>query len=216
MLGRRQPIVRLSSKFFATRKRAALISVAKSEKRASASVLRPTSSYKTFAFNVSLRRIHVTHSIDCHSRSRGRAHRGHHAHLHATRAGRRRRRSAAAQMTSAGEASYLVYTKESANLSQVSTMTDPRAGYAYNALTRWRPGPRTAARLPAPARSASVVKSFSANVIGVTSNARRGGCRGIRSRSHHAGACVPDSLADTRRRRARECRRAEHREDQGA
>jgi hypothetical protein len=42
-----------------------------------------------------------------------------------------------AQMTSAGEASYLVYMKERANLAQVSTMTDRDAqGWAaFNALT---------------------------------------------------------------------------------
>jgi len=80
-----------------------------------------------------------------------------------------------AQMTSAGEASYLVYMKESANLSQVSTMTDRDAqGWAaFNALTS------VASRTQGPLLSylrqpgrASVVKSFfSANVVGVTSNA---------------------------------------------
>jgi subtilisin family serine protease len=80
-----------------------------------------------------------------------------------------------AQMASAGEASYLVYMKESANLSQVSTMTDREAqGWAaYTALTSVAArtqGPLLA-YLRQPGR-ASVVKSFfSANIVAVTSNA---------------------------------------------
>ena len=80
-----------------------------------------------------------------------------------------------AQMTSAGEASYLVYMKESANLSQVSTMTDRDAqGWAaFNALTSVASrtqGPLLA-YLRQPGRAAVVKSFFSANVIGVTSNA---------------------------------------------
>ncbi len=80
-----------------------------------------------------------------------------------------------AQMASAGEASYLVYMKESANLSQVATMTDRDAqGWAaHNALTSV--ASRTQAPLLAYLRQpgrATVVKSFfSVNAIGVTSRA---------------------------------------------
>jgi len=80
-----------------------------------------------------------------------------------------------AQMATVGEASYLVYMKESANLSQVSTMTDREAqGWAaYTALTSvaTRTQGPLLAYLRQPGR-ASVVKSFfSANIVGVSSNA---------------------------------------------
>ena len=80
-----------------------------------------------------------------------------------------------AQMASAGEASYLVYMKESANLSQVSAITDRDAqGWAaYNALTSV--ATRTQGPLLAyvrqPGRASFVKSFFSANVVGVTSNA---------------------------------------------
>jgi hypothetical protein len=113
-----------------------------------------------------------------------------------------------AQMASAGEASYLVYMKENANLSQVSIMADREAqGWAaYNALTS------VASRTQGPLLSylrqpgrATVVKSFFSR-CGIS------GCR-----SHHAGARTFDSRADPGRRGAEsECDRVERREGQGA